>query len=186
MPYSLVLERASGTHTNSVQPKLSLLTSTCSVVYLLPQVQFNKLRLAALEVLRFHSLWCLGAQRKGMVIYMFDLDLQSRTPIYEQLYKKTIELIIKGVLKENEQLPSVRSLAKEIGVNPNTVAKAYQELERNKIIYSVSGRGSFIAKICDSSVKDYILEDFDHSVYEAVKIGITKDELKERIDGVEL
>ena len=109
---------------------------------------------------------------------MFDLDLQSRTPIYEQLYKKTIELIIKGVLKENEQLPSVRSLAKEIGVNPNTVAKAYQELERNKIIYSVSGRGSFIAKICDSSVKDYILEDFDHSVYEAVKIGITKDELK--------
>ena len=56
---------------------------------------------------------------------MFDLDLQSRTPIYEQLYKKTIELIIKGVLKENEQLPSVRSLAKEIGVNPNTVAKAY-------------------------------------------------------------
>lgn len=54
---------------------------------------------------------------KGMVIYMFDLDLQSRTPIYEQLYKKTIELIIKGVLKENEQLPSVRSLAKEIGVN---------------------------------------------------------------------
>lgn len=117
---------------------------------------------------------------------MFDLDLQSRTPIYEQLYKKTIELIIKGVLKENEQLPSVRSLAKEIGVNPNTVAKAYQELERNKIIYSVSGRGSFIAKICDSSVKDYILEDFDHSVYEVVKIGITKDELKERIDGVEL
>lgn len=117
---------------------------------------------------------------------MFDLDLQSRTPIYEQLYKKTIELIIKGVLKENEQLPSVRSLAKEIGVNPNTVAKAYQELERNKIIYSVSGRGNFIAKICDSSVKDYILEDFDHSVYEAVKIGITKDELKERIDGVEL
>ena len=71
---------------------------------------------------------------------MFDLDLQSRTPIYEQLYKKTIELIIKGVLKENDQLPSVRSLAKEIGVNPNTVAKAYQELERNKIIYSVSGR----------------------------------------------
>ncbi|MGN1480861.1 GntR family transcriptional regulator [Porcipelethomonas sp.] len=117
---------------------------------------------------------------------MFDLDLQSRTPIYEQLYKKTIELIIKGVLKENEQLPSVRSLAKEIGVNPNTVAKAYQELERNKIIYSVSGRGSFIAKISDSSIKDYILEDFDNSVNEAVRIGITKEELKKRIDGVEI
>ena len=48
---------------------------------------------------------------------MFDLDLQSRTPIYEQLYKKTVELIIKGVLKENEQLPSVRSLAKDLSVN---------------------------------------------------------------------
>ena len=54
MPYSLVLERASGTHIYSVQQELSLLTSTCSVVYLLPQVQFNKLRLAALEVLIFH------------------------------------------------------------------------------------------------------------------------------------
>ena len=70
MPYSLVLERVSGTHTDSVQPKLSLLTSTCSVVCLLPQVYSNKLRLAASEVPGFHSLWCLGAQRKGMVIIM--------------------------------------------------------------------------------------------------------------------
>ena len=115
---------------------------------------------------------------------MFDLDLQSRTPIYEQLYKKTVELIIKGVLKENDQLPSVRSLAKELGVNPNTVAKAYQELERNKIIYSVSGRGSFVAKVGDSSVKDYILSDFDEKAQEALKIGISKDELKERIEGL--
>lgn len=117
---------------------------------------------------------------------MFDLDLQSRTPIYEQLYKKTIELIIKGVLKENEQLPSVRSLAKELSVNPNTVSKAYQELERNKIIYSVSGRGSFVSKIVDSSVKDYILYDFDEKAYEALKIGITKGELKDRIEEMEI
>lgn len=115
---------------------------------------------------------------------LFDLDLQSRTPIYEQLYKKTVELIIKGVLKENDQLPSVRSLAKELGVNPNTVAKAYQELERNKIIYSVSGRGSFVARVGDSSVKDYILSDFDEKAQEALKIGISKDELKERIEGL--
>ncbi len=115
---------------------------------------------------------------------MFDIDLQSRVPIYEQLYKKTVELIIKGVLKENQQLPSVRSLAKELGVNPNTVSKAYQELERNKIIYSVSGRGSFVAKSGDSSVKDYILADFDEKTIEALKSGITKDELKQRIEGI--
>lgn len=113
---------------------------------------------------------------------MFDIDLQSRVPIYEQLYKKTVELIIKGVLKENEQLPSVRSLAKDAGVNPNTVAKAYQELERNKIIYSVSGRGSFVAKVSGSAVKDYILSDFDEKAVEAMKIGISKEELKERIE----
>lgn len=116
---------------------------------------------------------------------MFDLDLQSRVPIYEQLYKKTVELIIKGVLQENCQLPSVRSLAKELGVNPNTVAKAYQELERNKIIYSVSGRGSFVAKTGDPAIKDYILTDFDEKAYEAMRIGITKEELKERIEGLD-
>lgn len=113
---------------------------------------------------------------------MFDIDLQNRTPIYEQLYKKTVELIIKNVLKENDQLPSVRSLAKELGINPNTVAKAYQELERNKIIYSISGRGSFVAKTYESSVKDYILADFDEKASEALKIGISKSELTERIE----
>lgn len=117
---------------------------------------------------------------------MFDIDLQSRIPIYEQLYKKTVELIIKGVLKENDQLPSVRSLAKELGVNPNTVSKAYQELERNKIIYSVSGRGSFVEKSRDQSVKDYILSDFDEKACEALKIGISKEELKKRIEELEL
>ena len=74
MPYSSVLERASGTHKYSVQQELSLLTSTCSVVCLLPQAYSNKLRLAALEVPGFIFLWCLGAQRKGMVINMKKLS----------------------------------------------------------------------------------------------------------------
>jgi GntR family transcriptional regulator len=117
---------------------------------------------------------------------MFDIDLQSRTPIYEQLYKKVVELIIKGKLKENDQLPSVRNLSKEININPNTVSKAYQELERNKIIYSLSGRGSFVSKVQEEMVKDYILSDFDKCVTEALGSGITKEELITRIDGVEL
>lgn len=113
---------------------------------------------------------------------MFDIDLQSRTPIYEQLYKKTVELIIKGVLSEHDQLPSVRSLAKELGVNPNTVAKAYQELERSHVIYSLSGRGSFVAAIGDMDIKENILGDFDVSVRGALRAGVTRTELKERID----
>ena len=116
---------------------------------------------------------------------MISIDLQSRIPIYEQLYKKIVELVIKGALVENQQIPSVRSLAKELGVNPNTVAKAYQELERDKIIYSLSGRGSFIASVKDSEIKDYVLSDFDNSVREAIKAGIKKKELKDRIDSIE-
>lgn len=76
---------------------------------------------------------------------MLQLDLQSRQPIYEQLMLKMSELVILGALKPDEQLPSVRSLARELGVNPNTVQKAYQELERKGVIYSVAGKGSFIS-----------------------------------------
>lgn len=78
---------------------------------------------------------------------MFVLEMQSRVPIYEQMKKKITELVLLGVLQENQQLPSVRSLAHDLGVNPNTVQKAYQQLERDGIVYSVSGKGSFVAKL---------------------------------------
>lgn len=112
---------------------------------------------------------------------MFNIDLSSRVPIYEQLYKKTLELAIKGVLKENTQLPSVRGLAKDLGVNPNTVSKAYQQLERDGVIYSVSGIGSFIAKINTNALMEYAFEDFDKAVEEALKASVSKEELIERI-----
>lgn len=78
---------------------------------------------------------------------MFILDLKSRIPIYEQLKNKTLELIMAGVIQQDSQLPSVRALAKELGVNPNTIQKAYQDMEREGIIYSVAGRGSFVSDI---------------------------------------
>lgn len=80
---------------------------------------------------------------------MFQLDLQSRIPIYEQMKKKIVELVLTGVLPVGEQLPSVRSLAREVGVNPNTVQKAYQELERDGIIVTIGGKGSFIARFTE-------------------------------------
>ncbi|HPY86206.1 GntR family transcriptional regulator [Ruminococcus sp. XPD3002] len=113
---------------------------------------------------------------------MFSIDLTSRIPIYEQIYEKIIGLILNGTLKENDQLPSVRSLAKSTGVNPNTVAKAYQELERNKIIYSVPGRGSFISAQDNDEFRAKVLEDFDSAVNEALDRGITTSELKDRLD----
>lgn len=78
---------------------------------------------------------------------MFILDLKSRVPIYEQLKNKTLELIMAGVLEQDSQLPSVRSLARDLGVNPNTIQKAYQDMEKEGIIYSVAGKGSFVSDI---------------------------------------
>ena len=76
---------------------------------------------------------------------MLTLDFQSRLPIYEQLYKNIVRMVAIGVMRPNEQLPTVRSLAQELGVNPNTVQKAYQMLERDRIIYSMTGKGSFVS-----------------------------------------
>jgi len=113
---------------------------------------------------------------------MFSVDLTSRTPIYEQIYQKIVGLILSGVLTENEQLPSVRSLAKSTGVNPNTVAKAYQELERNGVIYSVPGRGSFISAQNFDEFRKKALTDFDNAVNEAFNKGISPEDLKVRIE----
>ncbi len=73
------------------------------------------------------------------------VDTKSRKPIYEQLVDNITSLILHGVIKPGEQLPGVRSLAVELAINPNTIAKAYMELERRGTIYTLSGRGSFVA-----------------------------------------
>lgn len=112
---------------------------------------------------------------------MFSIDLRERTPIYEQLYKKITELVIKGELKQDDKLPSVRELAKELGVNPNTVAKAFQMLERDNVIYSLQGRGSFIAAVQTDSLKERALSGFDLAVNEALKAGLSAEELIQHI-----
>ncbi len=114
----------------------------------------------------------------------FEIDLKSRTPIYEQIYRKTVEFIIKGELKENDQMPSVRSLSAEISVNPNTITKAYALLEKDGIIYSLSGRGSFVAKVEIDKVADFLLNDFDSCVIDALNSGIDAQMLKKRIDDI--
>lgn len=77
---------------------------------------------------------------------MIQIDWQSRTPIYDQLIRGVVRLKALGVLQPGEKLPSVRSLAGRLGVNPNTVQKAYQMLEAQGVIYSVSGKGSFLSE----------------------------------------
>lgn len=75
---------------------------------------------------------------------MILIDYRSRKPIYEQIIDNIKELIVSGVLKRDEQLPSVRQLAQELAINPNTIQKAYAELERQGVTYSLKGRGSFV------------------------------------------
>ena len=77
---------------------------------------------------------------------MITLDYQSKDPIYLQIKNRIAELVMLGVYPPGTQLPSVRSLAGELGINPNTIQKAYQELEAAGITCSVSGKGSFVAE----------------------------------------
>ena len=104
---------------------------------------------------------------------MFDIDLQSRTPIYEQLYKRVIELTVKKQLRPGDKLPSVRELAKALGVNPNTVSKAFQNLERDGIIYSLAGRGSFISDKNGSVIKQNAAEQFTIAAREVYAAGFS-------------
>ena len=76
---------------------------------------------------------------------MFQIDLKSRKAIYEQIVDNFKRLITTGVLQKDEKVPSVREMAKILTVNPNTIQKAYRELENQNYIYTVLGQGSFIS-----------------------------------------
>ncbi|WP_308754101.1 GntR family transcriptional regulator [uncultured Anaerotruncus sp.] len=109
---------------------------------------------------------------------MLSLDLQSRQPIYEQLVRGLSELVSLGALAPDEQLPSVRSLARDLGVNPNTVQKAYQELERSGVIYSVAGRGSFVSPgpAAARMLRGQSLEKLKEAAAEGRRAGIPREE----------
>ncbi len=92
---------------------------------------------------------------------MFIIDLSSRLAIYEQIVRQVEEGILKGLLQPKEQLPSVRSLSLELALNPNTVSKAYTELERRGIIYTAVGKGCFIAPNAYTVISQKITENFE-------------------------
>lgn len=108
---------------------------------------------------------------------MLDIDLQSRTPIYEQLYRKVVELVVKKQLVSGDKLPSVRELAKELGVNPNTVSKAFGNLERDGIIISLPGRGSFISDDNSVIIRKNAAENFGSAVREAISAGLERNDM---------
>jgi len=111
---------------------------------------------------------------------MLRIDPRSSTPIYEQIELGVKELILKGALKYGEKLPSVREMASILTINPNTISKAYGELERDGIIETLRGKGTFITdnykgKV-DAKMMGYISEELKKLILEANYSGISKEE----------
>jgi len=108
---------------------------------------------------------------------LITIDYRDRKLIYEQLVDNVKELILRGDLKKDDFLPSVRSLARELGINPNTIQKAYAELERQRIIASLPGRGSIIltgsGAVADAG-KDALREELQPLVLKARSLGMNE------------
>lgn len=113
---------------------------------------------------------------------MIILDYQDRRPIYEQVVEKIQLLIVRGVLAPNSQLPSVRKLAMELSINPNTIQRAYAELEQQGFIYPVKGRGNFVSPDVEliQRQKELYFRDLKKVIGLCRKLGITKEELLEK------
>ncbi|MGJ9384487.1 GntR family transcriptional regulator [Salipaludibacillus neizhouensis] len=111
---------------------------------------------------------------------MFKLDTRSRVAIYEQLMEQLKTMIIRDVLQKDEKLPSVRNLAQELTINPNTIQKAYRELEHEGFIYTIPGKGSFVSPLDKSPNKKKLAslkQDIEQRIKEFLFLGGTKQEL---------
>lgn len=116
---------------------------------------------------------------------MFVIDTHSKLPIFEQLKKQILEFISIGILSPNDQLPSVRSLAMQIGVNPNTVSKAYQELEAQGYIFTEKGKGCFVSdNESDRLIKENKLLEFREIVKEMQQYHISSNNLIKEIESI--
>lgn len=117
---------------------------------------------------------------------MLQIDLGSRTPIHEQLVNGVLRLKTVGVLRSGDKLPSVRALAQKLGINPNTVQKAYSALEEKGVIYSIAGKGSFLSQ-SDAASEQLLtatLDSFKEVVKKAKSMGISEKELISTLDNI--
>ncbi len=118
---------------------------------------------------------------------MFLIDPLSRQPVYEQLIEQLEKLVLTGLLPADSQLPSVRSLSMELSINPNTIQKAYSDLDARGIIYSVPGIGCFVAKNAAEILQTHMRRKLDtlrQLAEDLALAGIPEEELKECIHTV--
>lgn len=117
---------------------------------------------------------------------MIQLNYRDSKPIYEQIKEGFRKLIISNSLSANEKLPSVRELASSLAINPNTIQRAYRDLESEGYIYTVAGKGTFVAErqeVYDTRQHE-LLEEFDEIVEELYFLSVKKKDLIERIDNL--
>lgn len=118
---------------------------------------------------------------------MITVDMRDRKPIYEQLIDNIRALAVRGFLKPDEHLPSVRQLAAELAINPNTIQKAYAELERQNVIYSLPGRGNFISPDIGKvalAEQNRLMDHLRESMRAAKNAGISKEDVLKTADAV--
>lgn len=117
---------------------------------------------------------------------MIQLNYRDSKPIYEQIKEGLRRLVVTGALSVGEKLPSVRELASQLAINPNTIQRAYRELENEGYIYTLVGKGTFVAENdnIDNTREKELLRDFDELVTELLYLKVSKSTLKERIDTV--
>ncbi len=118
---------------------------------------------------------------------MFQIDNMSRVPIYEQIVNQMEYFVLNGILKEGDKIPSVRHLSMELSINPNTIQKAYYELDKRGIIRSVPGRGCFVTETAKSTLSTKMREqltDLRELVHTLKLADISKEEILSCIEEV--
>lgn len=116
---------------------------------------------------------------------MFVINTKDDTPVYVQLQNQVLDYIALGILQKDDQLPSVRTLSKELGINPNTVARAYSNLEMQGYVYSKPAKGVFVnATNVQDIVYEKKLEEFKQKLEDCKNVGISKDKLLQLIEDI--
>ena len=113
---------------------------------------------------------------------MVHLGYRDARPIYVQIADNLRSQITAGILQYDDRLPSVRELAAELAINPNTIQRAYRELEMQGFIATVPGKGCFVCKHCSqASVEQPLWDDLDRAVAQLLDAGITTEDLLQHI-----
>ena len=113
---------------------------------------------------------------------MFVIDTTSREPIYTQIEKNIVKYVNLGIYEAGEMLPSVRALATQLGINPNTVAKAYKNLEQMGVLYTLPGKGIYVSSKQLDEVMLLAREHLRGALSDAKNAGVSKETLLEMID----